>query len=514
MQLARFWEQFGMTISLSTSSEMSEMLDVAPDALAHVDENAPSVRASSMANAAPLVAPHTWAGSAIIFIIGAALILTTLAYGTVHYWAQTVFVAGAALIAVLWVADAWLSGVLRVSRNPLQVPLAGLLIVGIIQLAPLRGGAPLSFDAYSTKLLLPLIAALLVYFAATLAFVDTPQRLRQMVRVIVIFGFGLALLGMIQSFISPTKIYGIRELAQSAPFGPFFNRHHFAGYMELTLALSLGLVFSGAIEAERRPLYLFATAMMGIALLLTNSRGGVISLIALIFFLVVVAGLRPQSGTQDAAAQKNANRAALLRAAGGFGLIIALVVGALALGGEGALSRFFGTVSAADPTTGRAHFWSIALQIFRAHPIIGSGLGSFGLLYTQYDTRNGLLRAEQVHNDYLQVLTDTGLIGAVLGLAFIFWLFRQGLARRATTDVFRRGVTTGALAGCFGVLVHSFFDFTLHTPANALLFLSLAALATLDERVEKASAKVRGGKKRRRKKSAPATATTEPESVA
>jgi hypothetical protein len=63
-------------------------------------------------------------------------------------------------------------------------------------------------------------------------------------------------------------------------------------------------------------------------------------------------------------------------------------------------------------------------------------------------------------------------------------LFRMGFARRESKDDFRRGVAVGALAGCFAVLVHSFFDFTLHTTSNALLFLVLAALATIDSRVE------------------------------
>jgi hypothetical protein len=63
-------------------------------------------------------------------------------------------------------------------------------------------------------------------------------------------------------------------------------------------------------------------------------------------------------------------------------------------------------------------------------------------------------------------------------------LFGKGFARRETDDKFRRGVATGALAGCFAVLIHSFFDFTLHTTANALLFLILAALATQDSRVD------------------------------
>jgi O-antigen ligase len=388
-----------------------------------------------------------------------------------------------------------------------------LFLLGLIQLAPLRGSADagaiagptatsLSFDPYATRLLLTLIFTLFVFFAATLAFTDSPKRYRLLVRVIIVFGFLLAIFGLIQSFSSPDKIYWLRQLPQSTPFGPFINRHHFAGYMEMTLALPLGMLFSGAVEAERRPLYIFAAAMMGVALLMTNSRGGIVSLLALIFFLVVVTGLQRQEKTDAGGEPTSRARAAMLRAGLGLGLVVALVLGALALGGEGALSRFTGTVSAEDPTTGRAHFWKIALQIFRDHPVTGAGLGSFGLMYTQYDTRNGLLRVEQVHNDYLQTLTDTGLIGAALGLLFVFWLFRQGFARRETKDSYRRGVTTGALAGCFGVLVHSFFDFTLHTPSNSLLFLVIAALATVDSRVEKSGGKPR---KKRRRAETPAT---------
>jgi O-antigen ligase len=109
------------------------------------------------------------------------------------------------------------------------------------------------------------------------------------------------------------------------------------------------------------------------------------------------------------------------------------------------------------------------------------------VVYTGYDSRNGLFRLEQAHNDYLQVLSDGGIVGAALGLFFVVGLFRVGFARRESQDRFRRGVATGALAGCFAVLVHSFFDFTLHTPSNALLFLILAALATMNGRVEDAT---------------------------
>ena len=121
--------------------------------------------------------------------------------------------------------------------------------------------------------------------------------------------------------------------------------------------------------------------------------------------------------------------------------------------------------------------------------MIGTGLGAFGVVYTGYDTRNGLYRLEQAHNDYLQVLSDGGIVGAAIGLVFLVALFRMGFARRESRDDFRSGVATGALAGCFAVLVHSFFDFTLHTTSNALLFLILAALATMNGRVEEVHAR-------------------------
>lgn len=457
---------------------------------------------------------HTLASRFVIILLCAALVLSALAYGTVHYWALALFQTGAALIIFFWMVDGWRSQRLRFSLNVLQLPLAGLFIIGLIQLLPFGSSSgtadafaalsqspvqSISFDPYSTRLALVQILALLVYFAAALSFIDSPKRLRLLVRVIIIFGFALAIFGLIQSYTSPNKVYWIRELPQAAPFGPFINRHHFAGYMEMTLALTLGLLFSGVVEREKRPLYIFAAAMMGIALIMTNSRGGIISLVALIFFLVLITGFGRRHA-REPEEKSTRVRTALVRAAIALGVVIALFAGVVLLGGEPALSRFVGTVNADDPTTGRAHFWSTSLKIIQDHPLMGVGLGAFHLAYTRYDTRNGLFRLEQAHNDYLQVLTDAGIIGLLLGLFFVGALFRLGLQRRESADTFRSGVATGALAGCFAVLVHSFFDFTLHTTSNALLFLVLAALATINGRVELPGS---GHRRRRRRPTVP-----------
>ncbi len=451
-------------------------------------------------------ATHTFASRFVFLILCAAIVLTTLAFGTVHSWSLAVFTLGAGVIVALWIADGWRLRSLRISRNLLQIPLIGAFVLGMVQLLPLGSSKAvfglavdpvrsLSADPYSTQLFLVQIASLLIYFSATLVFVDTPQRLRILVRTITIFGFLLAMFGLTQSLISsPTKIYWFRELPQSTSFGPYINRHHFAGYMELAMAIPLGLLFSGLIESEKRLIYLFAVVLMGVALFMTSSRGGIISLVAELFFLVVISGIGSKRMSR-ALDRKARAFATIKRLALALGIVIVLVAGVVLVGGGSVLTRFLGTVNAEDPTTGRIHFWSVTADIIKHHPVFGAGLGAYSVLYPRYDSRNGLFRLEQAHNDYLQVLADGGIAGAALGLLFIAVLFRVGFARRETTDNFRRGVTTGALAGCFAVLVHSFFDFTLHTTSNTLLFLVIAALATMDGRIE------RGGGRRRKRRS-------------
>ncbi|HEV7473364.1 MAG TPA: O-antigen ligase family protein [Pyrinomonadaceae bacterium] len=452
---------------------------------------------------------HTLASRFAFLIVCVAIVLSALAYGTVHYWALALFFLGGITILVLWLVDGWTLGSFRVSRNVLQLPILGMILLGLFQLLPLRHPekvethpislvSSLSFDPYSTRFILVQVASLLLYLAAVLIFTDTPKRLRLLVRTIIGFGFFLAILGLTQSFTSPDKVYWIREMPQSQAFGPFINRHHFAGYMELALALPLGLVFSGAIEKEKRFIYLFVAGLMAVALIMTNSRGGIISLVAEVLFLVATMGFRRRhrKKKRESEVERPRIRSAAIKAGLALTLIVGMFGGVVLLGGEEALTRVVGSVNTDDPTTGRAHFWSVTVDIIKSHPVIGTGLGAFSVVYTGYDSRNGMYRLEQVHNDYLQVLSDGGIVGAVLGLFFVVSLFRMGFARRDSRDDFRRGVATGALAGCFAVLIHSFFDFTLHTTANALLFLMLAALATMNGRVEDVQSRRKNSRRR------------------
>src|SRR5947207_8655108 len=247
---------------------------------------------------------HTLASRLAFLTVCVGVVISTLAFGTVHYWALAVFAATAAGLVCLWCLDGLTLRSVQLSRNPLQLPLLGLIILGLIQLLPLRSAADngglqlslsraLSLDPNSTRLVLVQLVSLLIFFSTTLIFTDSPRRLRALTRTIIIFGFLLAMFGLTQSLTTNgTRVYWFRQLTQSTAFGPFINRHHFAGYMELAIALPLGLVFGGGVEKEKRFIYLFAAGLMAVALIMTNSRGGIISLVSEVLFLAAIGGLR------------------------------------------------------------------------------------------------------------------------------------------------------------------------------------------------------------------------------
>lgn len=411
-----------------------------------------------------------------------ALILSTLAYGTVHPIATGIFQFGAAILVLLWAADAFACGALRLNKSLLQIALGAAILLGLIQIIPF-GNLPeiagisatartISLSPYDTQFAVVQFVALLIYFAATLTFVNKPQRLKTLVFVISIFGFVFAFFAIIQSLIDPNKIYGVYEIANVKPFGSFVNKHNFAAYIEMCIALPLGLLFSGAISKDKRLLVLTAIGLMGIALVMSGSRGGLVALLAAIIFLIFIT-------TKTRSVPQLVGKIAL-----GVALVAAMVAGTFFVGGDSTLTRVVESIESKDPTSSRLQIWEVTLETIRQSPILGNGFGAFGTAYTKFDSLNGRERVEQAHNDYLQILADAGIIGAIIGAFFVFILFRDGFKQINSRDKFRRGVAVGALAGCFAVLVHSFFDFVLHTTAISLLFLMLAALATLGKQVE------------------------------
>jgi O-antigen ligase len=293
---------------------------------------------------------------------------------------------------------------------------------------------------------------------------------------IVIFGSVVAAFAIFQKLVNPDNIYGIRETVQAHTFGPFVNGHHFAALMEMTMGLSFGLFFSKSIRKEIRALFLIGVFLMGLAVFMTGSRGGILSVLGVLGFVTIFDVLRKKSAGDREETSGGQKKLIVFGGALTFGLLM-IGIG-LTLGGETALRSIGLDGVGGDVSNGRGHFWYIALQIFKDNILLGVGLDAFGVAFTHYDTWNGAFRIEQAHNDYLQIMADAGIPGLLCVIGFIYFLFRQGLKTiGATADRFHRAVAIGALAGCFGVLIHSFFDFPLRTPANMLVFLTLAALA-------------------------------------
>src|SRR4051812_9999352 len=103
-----------MTTSIYNAS--AETLTPGEESALLQSQEAPATRRT----AARTEIRKTWASSAIFVLLSMAIVLTTLAYGTVHSWTLAIFQGSAALVVVLWMVDAWQSKTLRISRNPLQ----------------------------------------------------------------------------------------------------------------------------------------------------------------------------------------------------------------------------------------------------------------------------------------------------------------------------------------------------------------------------------------------------------
>ena len=465
-------------------------------------ENQKRIDSSARTDAAIAGGEQTRLSKVIFYALCAIIVFSVIAFGAVNSWALGVLSILSAFIAVFWLADSWLKKEFSFNTSVLQLPLLALILIGVVQLLPLRqldipadllstpAVGSLSLAPYATRLAIVQLIVFFVFFSAALRFVNNKDRLRKIVFLLIIFGSLMAFFGLLQHFADVEKIYGVRVTDQASPFGSFVNKHHFAAFMEMTIGVTLGLLFGKALKDNKRIFLVVAAVVMGMTIVFTGSRGGFLSLLGVIVFVVAANLLQKPAGDEmDIAIEDGKNyRRNFAFIGGGVALIIILFGAVLLLSGDAALLRGVGLQNPTEASNGRIHFWHVALQIFRDHPILGAGLDSFGTVFTQYDTWNGIYRIDQAHNDYLQILADAGILGFACAATFIFLLFKKGWQTISESlDRFRRGAAVGALAGCFGILLHSFVDFPLRTTSNSFVFLALAVLATASVDLRKSS---------------------------
>ncbi len=407
------------------------------------------------------------------------LVLTPLPYGTVEVWSVTLWELLIFAITLVWGISVVIEGRLSVSNNPLTLTLLALLLVAVVQLLPVLSAGDrhtLSYDANATFQTAIKLLAFILFFILFATFVNTDQRSSIAVNLIIGVAFIIAIIGIGQSYIG-------KALWQRGTFGPFVNRNHFAGFLEMGLGLAGGLLAGRGVKRERLAIYICVIVVLLAGLVVSASRGGMLSFVASAIFLAIVA--RPE---REAEEQKKSRT--ILRTVAAAVLFIVMTGGVMLLAGPEDLMTNFSNISVEQGTeTGaaarqagelfsRRDIWGATTQLIKDHPLIGTGLGAFQMAYPRYDPSSGLQRVEQAHNDYLQILADAGLIGGLIALAFIALLFSRGFAAARNRDRPRRAIVIGALTACFAIAVHSFVDFNLQVTANAQLFLALAALAT------------------------------------
>jgi O-antigen ligase len=148
--------------------------------------------------------------------------------------------------------------------------------------------------------------------------------------------------------------------------------------------------------------------------------------------------------------------------------------------GAGKAIERFSEVRAGDVLLARrATMFRGTWHVFLDHPITGSGIGTLVAVYPRYETGYDGRVVDHAHNDYIEILAETGIVGGLCCALFLWILFRD--ARKsfeAEQGRFSRALHAGAITAVSGLLLHSFVDFNLHIPSNALLFLLQSYLAT------------------------------------
>ena len=383
------------------------------------------------------------------------------AFGAVEVWSESVLEIGAAVLLLWWAFLTYREPDAKIEWNPLNWPLLALVGLGLLQLV---SGA--TTYAYFTRTeLLRLGAYVIIFFLAAQSF-RTRAELTRVAWFLISLGFVVSLFGIIQHFTSEGKIYWYRELPMGGDlFGPYVNRNHFAGFVELTAPVGLGLMVFRGLRRDLFPLATLLTILPVSALVLSGSRGGIVSFAFQVGVLaLLVRSRRSREGPRMAA----------------VGIVALAALALIVWIGAGKAIERFSTLPTTDTSIPRRiTMVRAASQIVRDHRILGSGLGTLVVVYPRYETVYDGKIVEHLHNDYIELLADAGLAGGLCGLGFLVLLYRQ--ARRnfeAPQGRFSRGLHAGAIVALSGLLLHSFVDFNLHVPANALLFLLQAQLAS------------------------------------
>lgn len=348
---------------------------------------------------------------------------------------------------------------------------------------------PLSMDIGATLFQTMESIAYAMFFTLALNLINTPARLQRTCELLVVCGVLQASYGVMVTLGGKGyDLFGIlyRPQQSGSASGTFANRNHLAGYLEMCLAIGVGLLLTHMIQNNdtdsgwRAMLRRFlATLMSGkarlriflalmvVALVLTHSRMGNSAFFASLGISAVI-------GLFLYARHKRSTAMVIL-----FSSLIA--IDSLILGAWFGLDKLAARL---EQTTlereERTYVFSAALDMLKEVPITGVGAGAFGSTFDSFKTGEIFYDYDLTHNDYLQIAIEYGVIGSMLFGLIVIHAFRLAIvAQRSRHTAILKGAGFASMMGIISLMIHSWVDFNLQIPANALMFTLLCAFACI-----------------------------------
>lgn len=348
-------------------------------------------------------------------------------------------------------------------------------------LGPRREAFSLSVDPYASKVSLLKTLAYVGAFFLTLALANSRSRIRMLAAVLVLSALAHAVYAVMMHVSgAETEFFGARISHGSQASGFFVNRNHFAGYLEITLAIGIGLLIAGLSDRSAgswkrfarntlewmlsgKMVLRLALCVLVIALTTTHSRMGNTAFFASLLIAGVIGIVLSRHATR--------NTVVLLVSL----LVIDLLIVGSWFGVEKLAQRIEQTTVAEVQT--REEPAAHTLGIIERHPLFGLGPGTFYVAFEPYRPEGVVDYYDFAHNDYAQFAAESGLLGIGLIGAFVILSLLAALRAHAVRrDPLMRGMSFACIMGVAAILIHSTADFNLQIPSNAVYFMVLLAL--------------------------------------
>jgi O-antigen ligase len=425
--------------------------------------------------------PYHWANSALFYYFLVVLAWAPLPLASNREW-STRLLAGLLLAGLLWALLLLLFRQLTVTLALRKAWPALLALLAVQAWVGTQLLLDISVEPASTRLALLLGLALTAAFFLVLVLVDSRARIRSIASLMLACGVfqaffaGAAMMSDLEHITFLDKTF-----TRSNASGTFINRNHLAAFLEMNLAIGIGMLLA---QLHRHParnwrefmqrtievvlsnkfrlrLYL---AIMVIALVLTRSRMGNTAFFSSLLLCGIVGMALQQRVTRNSVIFF----VSLL-------LIDMYIVGNW-FGVDEVVERLQKTTL---DTEKRDEVARDTIVMWRDHFWVGTGADTFfqAYVYGGYKSPDSLYYRHP-ENDYLEIGTGFGFIGfALLGTAVLTSLWQALLAQRRRGSRVRQGLGFASMMGITSILIHSFADFNLHIPANSLWFVVLLAFA-------------------------------------